>query len=254
VSTIDSASVRLADAVVWCDVENGAYAGDLALWEELAAGASGPVLELGCGTGRVALHLARRGHHVVAVDRDPSLVAAVGDRASEEGLDVEPAVADARDLRLGRRFACVLAPMQLAHLLDGPAAREAMVSGLAAHLSDGGVAAIALLDPASARAGSFEDGAGELLPDVREVDGWAYTSQPIAVRSIDTGLEVHRRRQVVSPDGELGEGSEVIHMAWVEPEEIEAQARQAGLQPLPRRAIAPTADHVGSVVVLLSAS
>ena len=52
------------EAVIWHDVECGAYAADLPLWRELAAGRSGPVLEIGCGTGRVALDLARDGHAV----------------------------------------------------------------------------------------------------------------------------------------------------------------------------------------------
>ncbi len=44
-----------AERAIWHDAECGAYAADLALWEELAAAAGGPVLDLGCGTGRVAL-------------------------------------------------------------------------------------------------------------------------------------------------------------------------------------------------------
>ena len=49
---------------IWHEVECGSYAADLALWSELAAEVAGPVLELGCGTGRVALHLAAEGREV----------------------------------------------------------------------------------------------------------------------------------------------------------------------------------------------
>ena len=49
--------MRGSDAVVWQDVECASYDADLPLWRELAAAAAGPVLDLGCGTGRVALDL-----------------------------------------------------------------------------------------------------------------------------------------------------------------------------------------------------
>jgi tRNA G46 methylase TrmB len=52
---------RVSAEAIWHDVECGSYQADLPLWEELAQRAQGAVLELGCGTGRVALHLARRG-------------------------------------------------------------------------------------------------------------------------------------------------------------------------------------------------
>src|SRR5439155_743 len=56
--------------VIWHDVECGAYVADLPLWRELAAACEGPILDVGAGTGRVTLDLARHGHDVVALDRD----------------------------------------------------------------------------------------------------------------------------------------------------------------------------------------
>ena len=52
--------------VIWHDLECGGYVEDLPLWRELAG--DGPVLDLGCGTGRVALDLAARGVPVVGLD------------------------------------------------------------------------------------------------------------------------------------------------------------------------------------------
>ena len=50
----------MSAAAAWQDVECGAYSADLEAWERLAAASEGPMLELGSGTGRVCLHLARR--------------------------------------------------------------------------------------------------------------------------------------------------------------------------------------------------
>ena len=49
----------ISEIVMWHDIECGGYAEDFALWRELAAEAGGPVLDIGAGTGRVSIDLAR---------------------------------------------------------------------------------------------------------------------------------------------------------------------------------------------------
>jgi SAM-dependent methyltransferase len=121
-------------SVVWHDVECGGYVEDLPLWRAMAAEHGGPVLDLGAGTGRVALDLARAGHEVVALDVDGELLAALRERAW--ALPVRTVEADARCFALGRRFPLILAPMQTVQLLDG---RESeLLSCVAAHLAPGG--------------------------------------------------------------------------------------------------------------------
>ena len=85
------------DRVRWHDLECGGYAVDLGLWRELAAAADGPVLDVGAGTGRVALDLARHGVRVTALDVDGALLAELAARAGAEGLDVPVLEADARE-------------------------------------------------------------------------------------------------------------------------------------------------------------
>ena len=116
------------------DVECGGYAADLALWRELADAADGPILDLGCGTGRVALDLARHGHRGDrGVDLDPELVAALNARAAAARAAVATAtVGDARDFDLDQEFALVMAPMQLIQVLGGPAERVACLRCVAA--------------------------------------------------------------------------------------------------------------------------
>ena len=63
-----------SSAVVWHDVECGAYRADLPVWLELAAEHGAPILEVGAGTGRVALELARADYQVTALDHDSDLL------------------------------------------------------------------------------------------------------------------------------------------------------------------------------------
>jgi len=231
--------------VIWHDAENGAYSGDLALWEELAAEADGPILDLGCGTGRVALHLARRGHHTVGLDLEPELVAALTARAA--GLPLRAVVGDARRFELDDdiALALALAPMQLAQLLPASADRVECLNCIASHLRPGGRIALSIVESLPAAAEGPPP-----LPDVREVDGWIYSSLPLDAVDIGEEIVIQRLRQTVSPAGELSEEENEIRIRTLGAAELEGEGVEVGLNPLPRRRIAPTDLHVGSTVVL----
>lgn len=242
--------------VVWHDTECGGYGADLGLWEELAAAAEGPVLDLGCGTGRVTLHLARRGYEVLGFDREAALIEALRERA--DGLPARGTVGDARQLDLGAEFACLLAPMQLIQLLAGEAERLACLRGIAPHLSPGGVAALAIVEDVEEEAGAtfplhgWKNRPSEPpLPDTREVDGVVYSSLPLPTVLDGGALLVRRLRQVVSLEGLLSEEESTIELRELSADQLEREGAAAGLEPLPRRSIPPTDDHVGSTVVLL---
>lgn len=234
----------VATEVVWHDVECGSYEADLGLWEEVAEAAPGPVLELGCGTGRVALHLARRGHRVIGLDREPELIAALGQRAGE--LPVRGVVADCRDFELGAEIGLALAPMQFLQLLETPADRIACMVAVARHLRPGGLLAAAIVESVE-----MPENALPPLPDVREIDGWVYSSLPTAAAAGDGEVVLSRLRQTVSPGGELGEEPNEVRLQTFPADQLEVEAAAARLRPAGRRTVPPTAAHVGSVVVLL---
>jgi SAM-dependent methyltransferase len=231
-----------AGSVIWHDVEHGAYDADLPLWRELAEAEGGPVLDLGAGTGRVAAELAAKGHEVVALDRDGELLAALAERAPA----VTVVTADARHFDLDAAFPLALAPMQLVQILGGRDGRLAMLERVHAHLTEGGLFAAALARPLDAVP---EGHASPPLPDMLERDGWVFSSQPVAVEERNGSVVVTRRRQAVSPAGEL-RGDEVeIELDVVGIEEFEEELRSAGFRALERRDVPETDDHIGSVVV-----
>ena len=233
-------------ATIWHDVECGGYEADLSLWEELAAAAGGPILDLGCGTGRVSLHLAGRGHEVTGLDPEPAYVAALNDRTGD--LPCRGEVGDARDFGLERRsFALALAPMQLLQLFAAAADRVACLEAAAAHLRPGGVFAVAIVEQVQAGF-NRED---EAVPDSREVDGRLYASLPIEARVDAERITIRRLRKVVSPAGVLERSDDRTVLHQLSAEVLEAAAAAAGRAPMGRRAILPTLDHVGSTAVLL---
>ena len=65
------------DYAPFYDWENARTLGrrDVPFWRNLAINAGGPVLELGCGTGRIALPLGRAGAHVIGIDRSDAMLA-----------------------------------------------------------------------------------------------------------------------------------------------------------------------------------
>jgi SAM-dependent methyltransferase len=227
---------------IWHDVENGSYAADLPLWRELARQAGGPVLDLGAGTGRVARDLRNEGYAVTALDSSGELLEVLRERAPE----VAVVTADACTFDLPDRFGLVLAPMQLAQILGGRAERTAMLERVHSHLQPGGCFAAALADPYEA---VVEEDRSPPYPDMVERDGWVFSSQPVWVREEPGRVVVERRRQAVSPEGVLEEEIAPFALELLSADELEAEARAAGLKPVARHVIPETPDHIGSVVV-----
>jgi SAM-dependent methyltransferase len=228
------------NVVVWHDLECGAYTADLPLWDELAAG--GTVLDVGAGTGRVALRLARNGCTVTALDRDPVLLAVLADRAETAGVRVRTVVADAADFDAGEGFDLVAVPMQTIQLL---ADRAGFFRCARRAVRRGGLVALAI-------AADLEPFEGTDLPppDVAESGGTRFVSQPTAVRAVPGGTRIERLRHVMSGGNQFTE-HDVIVLATVSADELAAEGAAAGLEPAEMRHIEPTLDHVGSEVVML---
>lgn len=120
---------------------------DIPFWLSLAADHPGAVLELGCGTGRVLLPLARSGRMVVGLDRDAEMLAFL--RRSIP-VDLRQSVlvfqADFTRFRLSQAFGLILMPCNTFSTLSFED-RRAVLSCARQHLSPGGVFAASLPNP-----------------------------------------------------------------------------------------------------------
>jgi len=123
------------------------YTEDLLFWLELAAQNGKQALELGCGTGRVLLPLARSGIAITGIDNDPDMLAFLRHNLPD---DLQPAprieAADMTAFDLGGRFPLVISPCNTWSTLSA-AARAAALSCIARHLQPGGVFAFSVPGP-----------------------------------------------------------------------------------------------------------
>lgn len=250
----------MSTTVIWHDVECGSYVEDLPLWRSLAAEYGDPVLDVGAGTGRVALDLAAAGYQVTALDRDPELIDALyqrglGRNSHIDGVSSQAAVttvvADARDFDLGdRRFPLVIVPMQSIQLLGGPEGRAAFLRCAHRHLQPGGVLAAAISEVLELYE-VLDDGLAAPLPDIRELDGVVYSSQPVAVRVERGGFVLERRRETVAPAGERTVEQDLIRLDGLTIRELQREGRAAAFTPAGRASVPATSDYSGSEVVIL---
>jgi SAM-dependent methyltransferase len=255
--------------VLWHDLECGSYRADLPLWGELAERSArgstrARVLDIGAGTGRVALHLARVGHRVTAVDLEPDLLGALRERAAD--LSVEIACADARTFELDRAdFDLCMLPMQTIQLLGGSAERVAFMRRAGAHLRPDGLLGVAIVTAVE----PFDCAGGDPgpSPELMRVNGMLYVSRPVRVSVLGSRIVIERQRRiaaerasgpaeppahdpvVVEPPPER----HVIELDLLGSAQLEHEAAEAGLRPESIRELAATRDHVGSTVVILRA-
>jgi SAM-dependent methyltransferase len=145
------------------------------------------VLDAGCGTGRIAMELARRGLGVVGVDLDAEMLAAARDKAP-----LIPWIqADLEDVDLDRTFdGIVMAGNVMIFLTSGTEA--AVVANLVRHLGDGGL----LVSGFSLGQGRLTlESYDEICTDagLELVDRWASWDRDAFTAGTDYAVSIHRK-------------------------------------------------------------
>ncbi|GGE99505.1 methyltransferase [Aliidongia dinghuensis] len=142
-SASESLGDEYGDAELY-DAENG-WGPDDDFYHSLAAETGGPILDLACGTGRLARALAADGHRVVGLDLAPAMI------ARARGLDPEGTVewhqADATRFALGRQFRLIVMTAHAFQHVLGAQAQAALFARITDHLAPDGIFAFETRNP-----------------------------------------------------------------------------------------------------------
>lgn len=234
------ATAVLSPAEAWDALETSRA--DIPGWLRLARAARGPVLELGCGAGRVTWALARAGLDVTGVDLDPGRLQRARARTPRGARPPAWVEADARALALDRRFALVLLPARFLELVGDRAAQLAVLRGAHAHLDRGGRVALHLAPPPHA-----EQPALSCSVVARDAWRWGCWSEVLwqerllpGAREVTLVRRSWRRARL-----QALAASAPLRLTWILPDALEGLLQEAGLAP---RGTAPEPD--GSWVVV----
>lgn len=141
-----------ADIVALYDLEHNDFTDDVDFLLELASYGDGPILELGCGTGRVLLPLADAGHRVFGIDSSEAMLDVARSRSDGDST-VTLLSGDMSDLAdvPGAPFGMVISSLNsIMHLTTQHQQRE-MISSALGVLSSGGRLVIDTLNPSVAQ-------------------------------------------------------------------------------------------------------
>ena len=138
-------AARLA-ALYDLDADSDAPSAGVDWFRGLARMTGGPVLELGVGTGRVAVPLAKDGHEVVGIDRSEAMLARAEERAKRRGVKVRLLESDMRTFSLDQAFMLIAIPFNTFLMLT-PDDQWACLARVREHLAPGGRVAIDIFQP-----------------------------------------------------------------------------------------------------------
>lgn len=128
------------------DAHHQLHLEDLSFWLELAQQAAGPILELGCGTGRILLPFLEVGLDVTGLDRDENMLAVLREKSKSIGQSPCILQADMAAFHLQQRFALIILPCNTLSTLED-ATRLNMFDRVSEHLTPGGIFATSLPNP-----------------------------------------------------------------------------------------------------------
>ena len=201
---------------------------DLSFWKGLAEKQGSPLLELGCGTGRVLVPLAEAGYATWGLDKDPEMLDFLQGNLNP---DLKPAPqlveADFSDFNLEMQFPLIIVPCNTWSTL-GAETRSKALACIVRHLRSGGLLAVSVPNPQV-----LLDLPEQAEPEVEEEFEHPLSGDPVQVSSTwqrgPSQLTVTWYYDHLRPDGDVQRTSvDVIH-ELVATERYLEEARAAGL-------------------------
>ncbi len=225
------------DYVAWAEWYDIFYAaadpGDLDFYHGLCRASGGPILEIGVGTGRIALPLAKDGMEIVGIDLyEPMLKV-----AQQRALDVAPLdgslkliQADMRDFDLKRKFPVVTIPARTLLLATTEEDQIDTLCRAGQHLEEDGTMAFNLFYPDPEMLADDPD-EEFLLEVVEKPDGGRYVLT--AKNHFDLDSQLNHGTQIaeeLDPKGEVLRRQELeVVVRYLYPEQVISMCQRVGL-------------------------
>ncbi len=193
--------------------------GDIEFYLELAQQAPGPTLELGCGTGRVAIPLAQAGIELTGLDLSNPMLAVARETAPAGISNLQFVHGDMTSFDLGRQFGLVYIAFRSFMMLTTREQQRACLECIHRHLTPGGTLAVDLFDPQLDRmVNGFVPESWRDLGEVVHPRTWNAVRVEATDRTNDVVAQVFeetwRFTEAASDGTVLREHEEVLRMRW----------------------------------------
>ncbi len=162
---------------------------DSGFFVECAVKAGGPVLDLGCGTGRVLIPMAQAGIEAVGLEAEPAMLDICRKKLEGEPVEVRERITllqgDMANFDLDRKFSLIMIPFRSFHHMMTPEAQLSCLECVHRHLADDGIFVLDIFNP--------------YLPYL--IDDWYLEEQePESDFVMPDGRKVVRKSRIVTRD------------------------------------------------------
>jgi SAM-dependent methyltransferase len=185
---------------------------DVGFYLEEARRSGGPVVELGVGTGRIAIPIAAEGIRVIGVDSSRRMLEVCARRAALAGVDVDLRLGDLREPPVRERVRLVICPFRSLLHMHTDKDRRAVLGAVRKLLRPGGRFVFDVFTPGADDIAQTHDRWLEREPGIYELARWDEVQRTLTLT-------------VRGPDGET-----TMALAWLAPDEWRALLEQAGFE------------------------
>jgi len=155
---------------------------DVAFYVELAKDAGGPVLELGVGTGRIAIPIAAAGIDVVGIDTSPGMLEVAREAAELAGVTIDFRVGDLRKPGVRRAFPLVTSPFRAMLHMETETDRRLALRAIRKLVAPGGRFVFDVFEPSQEDIEETHDRWLEREPGIFELAQWHEDSRTLILR------------------------------------------------------------------------
>jgi len=203
---------------------------DIAFYVELAREGKGPILEAGCGTGRISLPLIETAPEIHGVDNSPAMLSVLRRKlAARPELLPRFHEGDMRTFDLGKKFAQIFVPFRAFLHMDAIDDQLAALRNFHRHLRDDGRVVLDIFAPSYRLMSDNRTPAA--LPAQHLADGRVITVlDHVTYSHRDQRLEVERHLDTVFSDGTLKRNIVHLHLRYIFRYEMELLLRHSGFR------------------------